>query len=438
MRCYALWMAFVGTSVGITSPQTFADFFEDSQTQLKLKNFYLDRQYDGASNRNWGSWSQAVTLDAKSGYAAVGDTGIQVGVDLLAQYAVRLDGRDRNQDYVLPYDSIEHKQYRQFGKVGATLKAKYSQTELRVGEILPVTPVLVYDPSRQLLTTYNGVWLESKDIKNTKLTLGYLNSINARYENQPMDFGLWPTGLKHDSKVKGMSIAGIDYQLNKNWATSYFYANVDNIYQQNYFAVNNKTTLGTKAKLDSHVRVFDNRDSGDANYGKIDNQALSLGTTLTYGPHSFGLSYQQMFGNQGELKNSKGISVAPYFPSLAGWVPQPYLDNWCVVSFIRKDEKSVGLTYSYDFKDVGLNGLTATVKYWTGWGIDNNYESAGTLQGHGKEREANVIVNYVVPEGKFKGLGVQWMYIDVNWHNVYGQLNDLKENRIATTYTYKF
>jgi hypothetical protein len=114
------------------------------------------------------------------------------------------------------------------------------------------------------------------------------------------------------------------------------------------------------------------------------------------------------------------------------------LDNWCVVSFIRKDEKSVGLTYSYDFKDVGLNGLTATVKYWTGWGIDNNYESAGTLQGHGKEREANVIVNYVVPEGKFKGLGVQWMYIDVNWHNVYGQLNDLKENRIATTYTYKF
>jgi hypothetical protein len=43
-----------------------------------------------------------------------------------------------------------------------------------------------------------------------------------------------------------------------------------------------------------------------------------------------------------------------------------------------------------------------------------------------------------VPEGKLKGLGFQWMYIDVNFDNIAGQASDLQEHRIATTYTYKF
>ncbi len=66
-------------------------------------------------------------------------------------------------DWVLPHDGKESKDH--FGKVGATLKAKVSQTELKVGDLLPVSPVVVFDPSRQLLTTYSGAWLESKDFE---------------------------------------------------------------------------------------------------------------------------------------------------------------------------------------------------------------------------------------------------------------------------------
>ena len=49
-------------------------------------------------------------------------------------------------------------------------------------------------------------------------------------------------------------------------------------------------------------------------------------------------------------------------------------------------------------------------------------------------QELNLIVNYSVPEGKFKGLGVQAMYIDTD----YDWKSDLKEYRVATTYSYKF
>ena len=240
MRRQSLWIAMCTATAVLGTTATHAAFVEDSQVQLKFRNFYLDRQLDQPDKtkpQDFGSWSQAVTLDAKSGYAELGL--VQVGVDVLAQYALRLSGDRGDNDYVMPYDYNSKEQARDNAKVGATLKAKISQTELKVGEILPMSPVVHFDPSRQLLTTFEGAWLESKDLKNTKLTLGYLDGVNARYENQVHDFGLWPNELNTDKgKVRegdseSMLIAGVDYQVTSELAASYFYADVDNIYRQN-------------------------------------------------------------------------------------------------------------------------------------------------------------------------------------------------------------
>lgn len=430
MRRQSLWIAMCTATAVLGTTATHAGFVDDSQVQLKLRNFYLDRQIDQpdpTKPQDFGSWSQAVTLDAKSGYADIGP--VKVGIDVLAQYALRLSGDRGDNDFIMPYNYQTHEQARDNFKLGATLKAKVSQTELRIGEILPMTPVVHFDPSRQLLTTFEGVWLESKDLKNTKITLGYLDGVNARYENQVQDFKLWPNELATEkSQVKpgdsdGMYVAGIDYQVTPEFAASYFYGDVTNIYRQNYlgFAYNKK--LDGQNKVTAQVRYFDNQQSGDALYGEIDNQALSLKGIWAHGNHTIDAGYQQMFGENG--------NHAAFFPTLSGWVPQPYLANWSVASFIRKDEKSWSLGYTYDFKDVGVSGLTATVRHYDGWNIQN---SNGT---RGKEDENNLIVNYVMPEGKLKGLGFQWMLIDVNYHNVPGFV-DLIENRIATTYTFKF
>ena len=98
-----LWIAILAASAATGTAVTHADFVADSQVQLKFKNFYLDRQIKDDSSKNWGSWSQAVTLDAKSGYHDIGG-GVQVGADLLVQHAFKLKGRDANADYVLPHD----------------------------------------------------------------------------------------------------------------------------------------------------------------------------------------------------------------------------------------------------------------------------------------------------------------------------------------------
>ncbi|OTG64494.1 porin [Acinetobacter sp. ANC 3903] len=415
MRRQNLWIAMLAATATLGTTASNADFVDDSNVQLKFKNFYLDRQYADLPQNNWGSWSQGITLDAKSGYQDIGG-GIQVGADLLVQHAFKLNGRDKNPDWVLPHDGQESKD--NFGKVGATLKAKVSQTELKVGELLPVSPVLVFDPSRQLLTTYSGAWLESKDIKDTKLTLAYIDGINNRYDNQFRDLTKFNPGAGQFNTGKtadGMYIAGVDHQFTPEIGGSYWYADVKDIYQQHYVGASYKTKLGEKAKLDSHIRYFDNSESGDKLYGNIDNQALSVGAKVNYGAHTVGLGYQQMFGDKA-------------FPTLGGWVPQPYLVNWGVATFTYPDEKSIGLTYGYDFSELGAKGLSATAVYMMGQDA-----TVGALKNQDSE-EFNAIVNYTVPEGKLKGLGFQAMYIDTD----FDWKSDLQEYRVATTYTYKF
>ena len=422
MRRQNLWVAMIATTATLGTAATHADFIDDSNVQLKFKNFYLDREYNqdtaGAVNKGYGNWTQAVTLDAKSGYQDIG-AGIQVGADLLAQYAVSL--KANGNDIHMPFDASEGKSERDNAKLGATLKVKVSETELKVGDLLPMSPVVFFDPSRQLLTTYSGAWLESKDLKNTKLTLAYIDGINARYDNQYQDLSLFPNNNFTKTTNDGMYIAGIDYQFTPKFAGSYWYADVTNIYQQHYAAGAFKTNLSEKTKLDAHIRYFDNSESGDKLYGSIDSQAVSAGAKINNGMHTVQFGYQQMFGEHGK--------EATMFPTLGGWVPQPYLDNWSVASFIRKDERSWSLGYTYNFKDVGISGLTATVRHFRGDNID-----FGAAKPEGKENENNVIVNYVVPEGKLKGLGFNYMFIDTNYN--FG--NDLQEHRIATTYSYKF
>uniref|UniRef100_UPI002FDD875A OprD family outer membrane porin n=1 Tax=Acinetobacter schindleri TaxID=108981 RepID=UPI002FDD875A len=262
--------------------------------------------------------------------------------------------------------------------------------------------------------------------KDTKLTLAYIDKINNRYDNQFRDLALFSPGRTLPDGTQGhydlgpesdgMWIAGVDHQFTPEIGGSYWYADVQDIYQQHYLGVNYKTALGEKTKLDSHVRYFDNSDSGDKLYGDIDNQALSVGAKVNHGAHTVGLGYQQMFGDTA-------------FPTLGGWVPQPYLVNWGVATFTAPEEKSCNVSYGYDFSEMGAKGLNATAVYFKG------YDAQSGDQNFNND-ELNLIANYTVPEGKLKGLGIQAMYIDVNFANP--TKPDLQEYRVATTYTHKF
>ena len=125
-----------------------------------------------------------------------------------------------------------------------------------------------------------------------------------------------------------------------------------------------------------------------------------------------GLGYQQMFG-------------ATAFPTLGGWVPQPYLVNWALQPLLHQ-KKSHGMFLMAMTSLKCTKGLNATAVYFKGYDAQSGDQNFNT-------DELNLIANYTVPEGKLKGLGIQAMYIDVNFANP--TKPDLQEYRVDNLYS---
>lgn len=392
-----------------------ADFVEDSQLNLGLRNFYIDRDFrgDATTISRASSWSQGFDLRFTSGYT---DGPLQFGLDASGQYAYRLDGGGgRGPDTILPYDRGAGEMVKDYGRAALTAKMRYSKTELTLGEHRPRLPVAFFDDTRQLASTFHGVQINSRELDNLSLTAGRFTRIATRESSdheQPYLFTR-PFGPRHPSD--GLNFAGGTYTLNPSLSATYFYGQLEDIYQQHYLGLTHNAALGNGYSLKTDLRYYDNSTDGDALYGKIDNHTYGLLSSLKKGGHTFGLGYQRMLGDSG-------------FPTLNGFTPQPHLVNWSALAFIRPNESSWQARYDYDFAARGVPGLTLMTRYIRGTGID-----MGGTKADAHESERDFFLNYVLQDGPLKGLAVGWLNIDAKLQPG----SDFNENRLITTCTWK-
>ncbi|WP_313025344.1 OprD family porin [Pseudomonas lopnurensis] len=386
-----------------------ADFVDDSHLKLDLRNYYLHRNFteSGAPESRIGNWSQGFDLQFASGYT---DTPIQFGLDLNAQFAYVMDSQGN--DGSLPLDS-DGEAVDNYSRAGATLKMKYSKTELKVGDMRPQLPIAFHDPSRQLDTIYQGAVVESKEIDGLTLTGGRFWSAVTRESSDHEKF--YKYGSTDDLDSDGLDFAGATYDITRSLQASYFHAVMNDIYRQQYLGLVHRADLGNGYGLRTDVRWFDNEEQGDALNGEIDNRALSTGIALTKGGHKVSLVYQRMYGES-------------MFPTPNGYIPQFYLLNWANQPFMRPKERSVGIGYAYDFADLGIPGLTFNTRYIRGTDIDLGATT-------GSENERDIAVRYVLQDGALKGLAFEWKNYHVQQHN-FG--SDFVENRLITSYTWNF
>ena len=403
--------------IGVMMPLAAqADFVEDSQLKLGLRNFFVDRDFKGDNPRTSrdGSWSQGFDLRFTSGYTP---GTLQFGLDGAAQYAFRLDGGGgRGPDSVLPYSQSHQRQATEYGRAALTGKVRLSRTELKVGEHRPTLPVAFLDDSRQLVTTFHGAVLTSNEVDKLTLTGGRFSEISTRESSNREKIYLFtrPNGPRHTSD--GLNFAGATYAFSPNLSASYFYGQLEDIYQQHYLGLTLNSDLGNGYRLKTDLRYFNNAEDGKALYGDIDNRSYGAMTTLRKGGHGFGVGYQRMLGDS-------------TFPTLNGFAPQPYLVNWSAVAFIKPNESSWQARYDYDFAALELPGLTLTTRYLRGSGIDRGADLSDSA-----ESERDLFLAYVVQSGPLKGLGMEW-------RNIYARFkhgNDYDENRLMTTYTWTF
>ncbi|NBA94278.1 OprD family outer membrane porin [Pseudomonas sp. R5(2019)] len=390
---------------------THADVVDDSHLKLDMKNFYFHRNFtqDAAPVNEVHSWSQGFDLQYTSGYT---DTPLAVGLDVNGQYAVRLDSSGN--DGSLPFSVSEQQTANDYSRAGATAKMRYSKTELKIGDHRPQLPVAYNDTSRQLDTLYQGAVLESREIDGLTLTGGrFWSNVTRESSNHEK---LYKFGTRDSLDSRGLDFGGATYNLTRQLQATYFYGKLHDIYQQHYFGLAHMADLGNGYKLKSDLRYFNNNEDGKALGGEVDNRSYGGLFTLLKGGHMFAVSYQRMLGES-------------MFPTLNGFIPQPYLVNWSVLGFVRPGERSWSARYGYDFAALGVPGLKVFTRYTKG----THWNRGGNLSDNA-ESERNINLSYVVQSGSLKGLGFEVRNNQVK--QKFG--SDYDEYRVATTYTWNF
>lgn len=403
--------AFVVPSVSAAS----GGFIEDATATLQARNYYFSRDFSDIVGPNKQSkaeeWAQGFILKVNSGFTQ-GPVGF--GVDAIGMLGLKLDsGGGRVNTGLLPTGS-DGKAQDDFSRLGAALKVRFAQAELRIGELTPNLPVLAFSDIRLLPPTYQGLSIVSNDIAGLTLQGGQLRSgslLNEAGDGEMFaKIGYTPRRGAGQSSDR-FNYGGADYAFNdKRTSVGVWYAQLQDIYNQRFYSLKHSQPVGDWV-LGANIGFYDSQEDGDRLLGDIDNQASFSQISARHGGHTVMVGYQAMFGDDAFPRVFNNI--AP----LGNEVP--------TYEFAEKDERSWQARYDYDFAALGVPGLVATVRYIT----SDNVDTGKGFEGEAHERDLDL--GYTVQSGPLKNVGIRV-------RNVAARSNyrsDIDENRLILSYT---
>ncbi|MCP8464505.1 OprD family porin [Pseudomonas sp. ZM23] len=365
-----------------------AGFFEDSSAKLSTQNIYFNRDFrDGSGQSKREEWAQGFILDFQSGYTP-GTIG--VGLDAMGMLGLKLDSSpDRTGTGLLPTHD-DGRAADEYSKLGLTAKFKVSETELKIGSLIPDLPTLQPNDSRLFPQTFEGGLLNSTDLPGLDFTGGRLEKAKDRDSTDFQDLALNNKNRRFSGgSAEGdhYDLAGGDYKFTDNLTGRYHYASLDDVYRQHFVGMLASFPFG-EGKLSADVRLAISDDEGAARGGKIDNRAFNSMFSYALGSNKFSAGWQQMSGDTA-------------FPYIDG--SNPYLVNFVQIGdFADTDERSWQLRHDFDFAGVGLPGLTLMNRY-----ISGDDAKINGMDGHGKEWERNTDLKYTVQSGPLKDVAVR-------------------------------
>lgn len=384
-------------------------FIEGSHLSLLSRNFYWHQTGDLGKQKDW---TQGEMLDFMSGFTQ-GVVGF--GLDAYAYGAIKLDGGGgRVGSMSLPFrdggDTADS-----YSKSGASVKLRVSNTTLRYGDLQPQVPVFATGNYYQLNQTATGWMIDSAELDGLNLAAGHFTSGTGYIStNRDGELGLSYAGRS----TSQIDYAGGSYAFSDELLVMLYAGQFEDLMNQYYSNVNYVVPLSDTQSLTFDFNIYRSVDSGQAEAGDISVTAASLSAAYSTGPHKFLIAMQKNDGDQPQDYAAIGSTRSGVAAgAVSGGI---YLANATEISdFNAPNERSFQVRYELDMSTLGVPGLKLNLKHLRGYGIDgtNLPEDSAYFGFYGeseKERETNIIAEYVVQSGPAKDLTAQ---VFQSWHS---------------------
>ncbi|CEL27960.1 OprD family porin [Pseudomonas fluorescens] len=385
-----------------------AGFVEGAKVNLNLRNFYINRNFTNPTKAQGKAeeWTQSFILDARSGFTQ-GTVGF--GMDVLGLYSLKLDGgKGTGGTQLLPLDH-DGRPADNFGRTNVAFKAKLSQTEVKVGEWMPVLPILRSDDGRSLPQTFRGGQITSKEIDGLTLYGGQFRANSPRDDSSMSDMSM--TGKAAFTSDR-FNFQGGEYAFNeKRTQIGLWNAELKDIYSQQYINLIHSQPLG-EWTLGANLGFFYGKDDGSARAGDLDNKTWSALFSAKYGGSTFYVGLQKLTGDSAWMRvnGTSGGTLA---------------NDSYNASYDNAQERSWQVRHDYNFVALGIPGLTLMNRYISGENVHT-----GTIT-DGKEWGRESELGYTVQSGTLKDLNVRWRNSTMrrDFSN-----NEFDENRLIVSY----
>ncbi|MFJ3483384.1 OprD family porin [Pseudomonas sp. NPDC090202] len=383
-------------------------FVEDAKVGLNLRNFFINRNFVDPAYPQSGAqeWTQNFILDARSGYTP-GTVGF--GLDVLGLYSVKLDGgKGSGGTQLLPIHD-DGRPADDFGRLAAAAKMKVSNTELKVGEWMPVLPILRADDGRSLPQTFRGGQVTSKEIAGLTFYGGQFRGNSPRNDASMENMSM--TGKAAFTSDR-FNFGGVEYSFNdRHTQVGVWYAQLEDIYQQKYFNLIHSQPLGDWV-LGANLSYFIGKEDGSALAGDLDNRTWSAMLSARYKASTFYVGLQKVSGDNAWMRingTSGGTLANDSYNS----------------SFDNARERSWQVRHDFDFVVLGVPGLTLMNRYIKG----DNAHVGSISDGEEWARESELA--YVIQAGSLKNLSVRWRNSTMRRDF---SSNQFDENRLIISY----
>lgn len=411
-------------------------FIEDSTWSVLNRTVYDHREYRHGA-RNSGARNAYKPRSERNGYAeewAYGLMGtvqsgftqglIGVGIDAHGYMALKLDsgGGRAGKARLLGLDNDGYPKDN-YGRGGAAVKLRLSNTVVSYGEQRVKTPVFSSSDSRLLPETATGVFVTSNEFNALKMVGGHFTEStdrNASSHNQGFVVN-YSNGPKGDA----FDLAGVVYTPANNLTASLYTSRYQDTWNQHYLGAVFSQAIDENQTFLLNLNLYRTTDEGKALSGTIDNTTWSLLGTYAHGPHNISLGYQKVHGD------------TPFDYVTRGAI---FITNAVQLSdFNAPNEQSWQARYDLAMTPWGLPGLVFSAAYVRGSHIDGSHvdpKGGYAYLGYGKDGkhwERDLEARYVVQSGSAKGTVISLRH-NVHRGNTAQAELDTDQIRLAVEY----